>query len=62
MSKRIFEDRTPMPERYECVATAMVREDTHRDPGSPVPRMSGELHWPDRDISHVYRPRRGHGY
>ena len=58
----IFEDKTEMPKRYEHVATAMCREDTDRNPGPMTPRLSGEEKWPERVVSNLQRPRRGHGY
>jgi hypothetical protein len=59
----IFKDKTSMPDHYEHVASAMCREDTMYCAPAPMPpRLSGEQHWPERDISHVNRPRRGHRY
>ena len=54
----IFETKATMPVAKEVISTAMCREET--PPGTP--RMSGEEHWPDRNVTHVTRPRKGHGY
>ena len=54
----IFETKATMPVAKEVISTAMCREET--PPGTP--RMSGEEHWPDRNVTHVRRPRKGHGY
>lgn len=54
----IFYCKETMPPRKEVISTAMCREET--PPGTP--RMSGEEHWPDRNVTHVTRPRVGHAY
>ena len=61
----IFHDPTDsMPAYNEHIGSAMCREDTTNscNPGPTPPKMSGEQHWPERNITHVSRPRRGHGY
>jgi hypothetical protein len=57
-SMNIFESKETMPLAKEVVSTAMVREET------PIgtPRLSGEVHWPERNVEKLIRPRRGHGY
>jgi hypothetical protein len=54
----IFKDKTPMPPTKEVVSVAMDRSETP----SGVPILSGERHWPDRNVENLIRPRRGHGY
>lgn len=54
----IHKDKTPMPPAKEVVSVAMDRSETQ--PGVPI--LSGERHWPDRNVENLTRPRRGHGY
>lgn len=54
----IFKDKTEMILEKNAVSVAMDRSETQ--PGVPI--LSGERHWPDRNVENLIRPRRGHGY
>lgn len=54
----LFKSKDTMPPVKEVVSTAMDRTETQ--PGVPI--LSGERHWPDRNVVPVIRPRRGHDY
>lgn len=54
----LFKSKDTMPPAKETVSVAMDRSET----SSQVPILSGERHWPDRNVVPVIRPRRGHDY
>lgn len=54
----IFKCKDQMPPAKETVSVAMDRSETPMS----VPILSGERHWPDRNVENIKRPRRGHGY
>ena len=54
----IFKCKDEMIPEKNAVSVAMDRTETQ--PGVPI--LSGERHWPERNVANLIRPRRGHGY